>query len=114
MSNDWASSDLDGRHKFALSLIYQVPNVKSDNRWVKTFVNGFSIGSVFLAQTGQPVTLQSAGVDSNGNGDSAGDRASVNPFVSGQIGSAVFPVCAATAVTAPRTPFASPSIHTPT
>jgi len=103
ISNDWASSDLDVRHKFALSLIYQVPNVKSDNRWVKTFVNGFSIGSVFLAQTGQPVTLQSAGVDSNGNGDSAGDRASVNPFVSGQIGSDVFPVCAATAGTASGT-----------
>jgi hypothetical protein len=97
INEDRGNSDLDVRHKFALSLIYQVPNVKSDNRWVKTFVNGFNIGSVFLAQTGQPVTLQSGGVDSNGNGDSAGDRASVNPFVSGQIGSDVFPVCEAVA-----------------
>src|SRR5882724_7251888 len=97
INDDRANSDLDVRHKFALSLIYQVPNVKSDNRWVKTFVNGFNIGSVFLAQTGQPVTFQSGGVDSNGNGDSAGDRGSVNPFVSGQLGSDVFPVCEATA-----------------
>jgi len=77
INDDARTSDLDVRHKFALSLIYQVPNVKSDNRWSKTFVNGFNIGSVFLAQTGQPVTFQSGGVDSNGNGDSAGDRASV-------------------------------------
>jgi len=87
------------RHKFALSFIYQVPNVKSDSRWVKTLVNGFNIGSVFLAQTGQPVTLQSGGVDSNGNGDSAGDRASFNPFASGLLGSDVFPVCEAIAST---------------
>jgi hypothetical protein len=93
LQQDWGNSDLDVRHKFALSLIYQVPNVKSDGRWVKTFVNGFSIGSVYLAQTGQPVTLQSGGVDSNGNGDSAGDRASVNPFASGLAGSDVFAVC---------------------
>jgi hypothetical protein len=56
-------------------------------------VNGFQIGSIFLAQTGQPITLQSGGVDSNGNGDSAGDRASFNPFTSGVGGSDVFAVC---------------------
>ncbi len=79
LRNDWASSDLDVRHKVALSWTYQVPKIKSDSRWVKTLANGFSIGSVFLAQTGQPVTLQSAS-DSNGNGDTAGDRVMLNPF----------------------------------
>ncbi|OLB38856.1 MAG: hypothetical protein AUH11_05710 [Acidobacteria bacterium 13_2_20CM_57_17] len=107
INEDRGNSDLDVRHKFALSLIYQVPNVKSDSRWVKTLVNGFNIGSVFLAQTGQPVTLQSGGVDSNGNGDSAGDRASVNPLVSGNIGSDVFPVCEATAFTGSGHPVGS-------
>jgi Carboxypeptidase regulatory-like domain/TonB dependent receptor len=100
INEDRGNSDLDVRHKFALSLTYQVPDVKSDNRFVKTLVNGFQIGSIYLAQTGQPVTLQSGGVDSNGNGDSAGDRASFNPFASGQTGSDVFPVCEATAGTA--------------
>src|SRR5207302_11327257 len=95
LSEDWASSDLDVRHKFALSMTFQIPDVKSESRLVKTFVNGFQIGSVFLAQTGQPVILQSGGVDSNGNGDSAGDRAFVNPFATGRLGSYVFPVCAA-------------------
>jgi outer membrane receptor protein involved in Fe transport len=93
INEDRGSSDLDVRHKFALSLTYQVPDVKSDNRFVKTLVNGFQIGSIFLAQTGQPITLQSGGVDSNGNGDSAGDRASVNPLASGVGGSDVFAVC---------------------
>ena len=95
LGEDRANSDLDVRHKFALSLTYQVPDVKSDNRFVRTVVNGFSIGSIYLAQTGQPVTLQSgnAGIDSNGNGDTAGDRASVNPFASGVAGSDVFAVC---------------------
>jgi len=92
ISEDWASSDLDVRHKLALSWTYQVPNLKSDSRWVKTLVNGFQIGSVFLAQTGQPVTLQS-GVDANRNGDSAGDRVISNPLGSGLIGSDVFAVC---------------------
>ena len=99
LNQDWGNSDLDVRHKFALSLTYQVPDIKSDSRLVKSFVNGFQIGSVFLAQTGQPVTLQSGGVDSNGNGDSAGDRGSVNPFATGTLGSDVFPVCEATAST---------------
>ncbi len=104
INEDRGNSDLDVRHKFALSLTYQVPDVKSDNRFVKTLVNGFQIGSIFLAQSGQPVTLQSGGVDSNGNGDTAGDRASVNPFVSGTLGSDVFAVCEATTGTASGTP----------
>src|SRR6266481_5502545 len=95
LRNDWASSDLDVRHKVALSWIYQVPNIKSDSRWVKTLANGFSIGSVFLAQTGQPVTLQSA-TDANGNGDSAGDRVMFNSFGTSLAGAAttLLRVCA--------------------
>ena len=93
INEDRGNSDLDVRHKFALALTYQVPEVKSDNRFVKTMVNGFQIGSVYLAQSGQPITLQSGGVDSNGNGDSAGDRASINASGTLQTGSDVFAVC---------------------
>src|SRR5256885_1052706 len=95
LGEDRGNSDLDVRHKFALSLTYQVPDVKTENRFVKTLVNGFQIGSIYLAQSGQPVSLQSgnAGIDSNGNGDTAGDRASVNPFASGLAGSDVFALC---------------------
>lgn len=94
ISQDWASSDLDVRHKAALSWTYQVPNIGSDNRLLQTLVNGFSLGSVFLAQTGQPVTLQS-GSDVNVNGDSAGDRVMFNPFGTNPIGgSGIVRVCA--------------------
>jgi carboxypeptidase family protein/TonB-dependent receptor-like protein len=92
---DWGNSDLDVRHKAALSWTYQVPNIKSDSRWAKTLVNGFSIGSVFLAQTGQPVTLQSAS-DANGNGDTAGDRVMFNSLGTSMAGAAttLLRVCA--------------------
>jgi len=75
-----------------MSWTYQVPNMNSDSRLVKALVNGFQVGSVFLVQSGQPVTLQS-GIDSNGNGDTAGDRVVVNPGGVGLSGSDVYAVC---------------------
>ncbi len=93
INEDRGNSDLDVRHKFALSLTYKVPDMKSENRMVRALVNGFQIGSVYLAQSGQPVTLQSGGIDSNRNGDSAGDRASINPSGTRHTGSDVFAVC---------------------
>lgn len=93
LGEDRGSSDLDVRHHFAMSWTYQIPNVKSDKQFVKALVNGFQLGSVFLVQSGQPVTLQS-GIDSNGNGDTAGDRVVVNPSgLGGLTGSDVYAVC---------------------
>ena len=92
LANDWAKSDLYVRQKFALSWVYEVPKTTLENRFAKAVLNGYQLGSVFLAQTGQPVTLQS-GLDSNGNGDSAGDRVVLNSFGSGRTGSDVFAVC---------------------
>jgi len=93
IGQDWGNSDLDVRHKFALSLTYDFPHIRSDNKFVNAAVNGFQVSSIFLAQTGQPVTLQS-GLDSNGNGDTAGDRVVINPFGSGLTGSDVYAICA--------------------
>jgi hypothetical protein len=84
------------RHKFSLAWIWDVPKTRAENGFLRAFFNGYQIGSVFLAQSGQPVTLQS-GLDSNGNGDSAGDRPVLNPAGTLNTGSDVFPVCAATA-----------------
>ncbi|HWY69233.1 MAG TPA: TonB-dependent receptor [Terriglobales bacterium] len=96
IGQDRSDSDLDVRQKFALSASYETPAIHSDNRAVKTLLNGYSLGVVYLAQTGQPVTLQSglAGIDSNGNGDTAGDRGVLNPFGTSLKGSDVIPVCA--------------------
>jgi len=95
LREDWSSSDLDVRHHFALSVLYEVPRTRTDNRLLKAVLNGYEINTVYLAQTGQPVTLQSgnAGIDSNGNGDTAGDRASLNPFGTVLAGSDIYAVC---------------------
>jgi len=50
------------------------------------------LGGSYLFQLGQPVTIIS-GVDSNGNGDSAGDRAILNPNGTEGVGSLVQRVC---------------------
>ena len=93
---DRSDSDLDVRHHFALALVYQVPNFKTDSGFLKALLNGYGLSSVYLAQSGQPVTLQSGEVaDSNGNGDTAGDRVVLNPFGSGLSGSDVIPICEA-------------------
>jgi len=79
LKEDFSKSDLYVRSKFALSWTYQVPKTKMENRFAKAVLDGYQLGSVYLAQTGQPVTLQS-GVDSNRNGDSTGDRVLFNSF----------------------------------
>jgi hypothetical protein len=79
LNEDWSKSDLYVRDKFALSWLYEVRKTHLEGRFAKAILNGYQLGSVFLAQTGQPVTLQS-GSDANRNGDSAGDRVLLNPF----------------------------------
>jgi len=97
IGQDRSNSDLDVTHKFALSLTYDLPKTRFENRFAKALLNGYGLGSSILAQSGQPVTIQS-GIDSNGNIDSAGDSAFLNSGGSGNIPGEpgqgdVFPVC---------------------
>jgi hypothetical protein len=92
LRDDRSNSDLDVRQKYALSLNYETPAIHRGSRIVDNLLGGYGIGAVYLAQTGQPVTLQS-GVDANGNGDTAGDRGVFNPSGSRQKGSDVIPIC---------------------
>jgi len=97
IGQDRSNSDLDVNHKFALSLTYDVPSAGFGNRFAKALFGGFGLGTSVLAQSGQPVTIRS-GIDSNGNVDTAGDRAFLNLAGSGNVpGEAgqgdVFPVC---------------------
>jgi hypothetical protein len=85
-------SALNVTHKFALSFLYQLPNVQTDHAFVRTLAHGWEWGGTYLAQSGQPVTPLS-GVDSNRNGDSAGDRTIINPSGIGLTGTKVTPVC---------------------
>jgi hypothetical protein len=78
LSADRGRGAIDHTHKFALATIYELPHYGGSNGFLKGFTNGWEIAASFIAETGQPVTLLSF-LDSNNNGDAAGDRAIFNP-----------------------------------
>ncbi len=73
-----ASSLLDYRNRIVMQMIYDVPFFKNRNWWMKNIIGNWEIAPVYIYQSGQHVTPQSA-IDSNLNGDSAPDRVIVNP-----------------------------------
>jgi hypothetical protein len=91
-ANERGPSALDIRHKFAVSFLYEIPNVPTENGFVRTLAHGWEWAGSYLAESGQPVTPLS-GIDSNVNGDSAGDRTVINPAGRGLTGSTVSSVC---------------------
>jgi hypothetical protein len=90
--NERGRSALDIPHKFAVTWVYDLPLVTNANGFVKAVANGWEWSGTYLAESGQPVTALS-GVDSNLNGDGAGDRTVFNPHGHGLTGSQVNPVC---------------------
>ena len=92
---DWANMRLDrGRsvldinHKFAMNWLWELPKITTDNGFLKGLLHGWQWTGTYIAQTGQPVSIL-ADADSNGNGDSAGDRAILNPRGVGNTGTAI-------------------------
>lgn len=89
---DYANSILDHRHRFTLALIYDVPYFKNGNAFVRNTIGNWEFAPIYTYQSGQWVTAQS-GVDSNKNGDSAGDRTILNPGGVKGTGSGVTDLC---------------------
>jgi hypothetical protein len=89
---DRGRSTLDIRHKFAMSWIYELPNLETDNGLLKTLLRGWQWNGTYLVQTGQPVSILS-NADANANGDAAGDRGILNPGGIASVGTAVDYVC---------------------
>ena len=89
---DRGRSTLDIRHKFAMSWMYEFPNINTENGLLKTLLDGWQWNGTYLAQTGQPVSIL-ANADANANGDAAGDRAILNPGGIDRVGAAVNYVC---------------------
>jgi hypothetical protein len=87
LSADWSKSIADIPHRFVASAVYELP-FKSENAFVNAIVGGWVITGIFQAQSGQLVDIQS-GIDSNRNGDNAGDRAIFNPNGDPNVGSDV-------------------------
>jgi hypothetical protein len=92
LRNDYANSILDHRHRVTLAVIYDVPYFKHSNAFVKNTIGNWEFAPIYTYQSGQWVDPQS-GVDSNQNGDSAGDRTILNPKGVPGTGSGVNPLC---------------------
>jgi hypothetical protein len=85
-------SALDLPQKFALTWVYDFPNLRSENRLLRGLAHGWEWSGTYLAQLGQPVTALSD-ADANSNGDVAGDRTILNPSGVGLTGTVVNAVC---------------------
>ncbi len=88
---DYSSSALDHRQRFSLEALYDMPFFKNSNWFVKNIVGNWEIAPIYTYQTGTLYDIQS-GVDANLNGDSAGDRAFVNPAGQVNVGSGTTPL----------------------
>ncbi|MBZ5591030.1 MAG: carboxypeptidase regulatory-like domain-containing protein [Acidobacteriia bacterium] len=85
---EWASSALDRRHRFTFTPIYDFKPFQNGNWMMKNVVGNWNISGTYTFQSPEYATVQS-GVDSNLNGDSAGDRAIINPAGAANVGSGV-------------------------
>jgi hypothetical protein len=77
LRNDFSNSILDHRHRLTLAVIYDVPYFKHGNAFLKNTIGNWEIAPIYTYQSGQWVDGQS-GIDSNKNGDGAGDRTVFN------------------------------------
>jgi Carboxypeptidase regulatory-like domain len=78
LSRERADSALDHRHRFVLSSLYELSYFnKSEHHLVRTFLSGFNFAGTLTFESGEKATVRS-GIDSNLNGDNAGDRSIIN------------------------------------
>ena len=88
-STERASSALDRRQRFSMSWVYETPWFShSANRLLKSTLGNYTVSGTYIAESPMLATVQS-GLDSNLNGDSAGDRVIVNPAGDPNTGSSV-------------------------
>lgn len=81
-----ASSALDHRQRLTIQFLYDWRAFKNSSWFLKNVVSNWEIAPIYTYQSGTLYTVQS-GVDSNQNGDTAGDRAIVNPNGTPGVGS---------------------------
>jgi hypothetical protein len=85
---EWASSALDRRQRFTFTPNYDFRPFQNGNYFMKNVVGNWSLNGTYTYQSPEFATVQS-GVDSNLNGDAAGDRAIINPGGLATVGSGV-------------------------
>lgn len=85
-------SPLSRTHRLTVAAVYDLPYFQHNNWLVKNIVGNWGFSPVYTYESPQWATVQS-GLDSNLNGDSAGDRAILNPTGVGTTGSDVTSLC---------------------
>jgi hypothetical protein len=88
LSADKASSLLDHRQRLSLTETYDAPWFRSGNWFMKNLVGNWNLSATYVYESPESATIQS-GVDSNLNGDSAGDRTVINTAGQATVGSGV-------------------------
>jgi hypothetical protein len=89
MTAEKSASFLDRRHRLTYTWVYDLPwFAKSDNKALRYALGGYIFSGTYTYETPQYATVQS-GLDSNLNGDSAGDRTVINPSGAPNTGSGV-------------------------
>jgi hypothetical protein len=91
LRKDRANSILDRRHRFTLSEVYDAPWFRGSGWFLKNVPGNWLVTGTYTFETPEYATVQS-GLDSNLNGDSAGDRAIVNPAGISNVGSNVYAI----------------------
>jgi hypothetical protein len=87
---DWSDSALDHRQRATISVVYDFMPFKDKNWLMKNVVGNWNISGTWTYQTPEYATVQS-NIDSNLNGDSAGDRAIINTAGNAALGTGVTP-----------------------
>ena len=88
MAGEWSDSALNHKYRLTLTPIYDFKPFTNGNWLMKNVVGNWNVSATYTYQSPEYATVQS-GVDSNLNGDSAGDRAIVNPAGQDGVGSGV-------------------------
>jgi hypothetical protein len=89
LAADRSTSALDRRQRFTLATVYDMPYFKTSNNWfVRNLAGNWLASPVYTYESPEYIDVQS-GVDSNLNGDSAGDRTLLNPNGINNTGSGV-------------------------
>lgn len=91
LGKDRASSILDRRQRFTLSEVYDAPWFRNSGWFLKNIPGNWLVTGTYTFESPEYATVQS-GVDSNLNGDAAGDRAIVNPGGISNVGSNVYAI----------------------
>ena len=86
LNADRSNSALDHRQRFTMASVYDLPYFKTGNWFKKNLIGNWEFSPIYTYETGTLYTIQS-GVDSNMNGDTAGDRTWINIQGTGNTGS---------------------------